>query len=395
MIQSIGTYLPPWGTETSRRPGDDEDVVTMAVAAGLQAISALPSPDVLGVALVSRDLPLLEGGNAAPLLAGLGLPETVDVKEVLGGAPAALAVVADSAPGTLVLAADTSRGAGAAAVFCGHEGRALQVASRVNRSLPVVTRDAQGKVSDYADPRLLRVRGVGVSLERAGVSGKVNIVAGLDGKEASALADGDAPRLATTGASAALLALAAAAERRDGGRVLAVEQAAVAVVDVGSGGSIPIRRNEPAPQPPPIRKMASAADISISLSAYERAFDAKLRLQAARCTSCATLSYPPRYRCLGCGSEAPTDRVELPRHAEVYTAATIHVPVPGLAVPYTVVLAELGDTGVRVLVQLTGVPPGGVAIGDRGTMVFRRVAVRSGVPDYGYAFLPTTREVAA
>jgi uncharacterized OB-fold protein len=79
----------------------------------------------------------------------------------------------------------------------------------------------------------------------------------------------------------------------------------------------------------------------------------------------------------------------------VYTAATIHVPVPGLAVPYTVVLAELGDTGVRVLVQLTGVPPGGVAIGDRGTMVFRRVAVRSGVPDYGYAFLPTTREVAA
>jgi hypothetical protein len=29
-------------------------------------------------------------------------------------------------------------------------------------------------------------------------------------------------------------------------------------------------------------------------------------------------------------------------------------------------------------------------------MVFRRVAVRTGVPDYGYAFLPTdTQEVAA
>ena len=66
----------------------------------------------------------------------------------------------------------------------------------------------------------------------------------------------------------------------------------------------------------------------------------------------------------------------------------VHVPVPGLATPYTVVLAELGDTGVRTLVRLTGAPPGSVAIGDRGRMVFRRVAVRMGVPDYGYAFLP-------
>ena len=73
---------------------------------------------------------------------------------------------------------------------------------------------------------------------------------------------------------------------------------------------------------------------------------------------------------------------------EVYSLATVHVPVPGLATPYTVVLAELGDTGVRTLVRLTGAPPGSVAIGDRGRMVFRRVAVRMGVPDYGYAFLP-------
>jgi uncharacterized OB-fold protein len=51
-------------------------------------------------------------------------------------------------------------------------------------------------------------------------------------------------------------------------------------------------------------------------------------------------------------------------------------------------LAELGDTGVRLLSRLTGVPAGQVAIGDRGRMVLRRVAVRTGVPDYGYGFLP-------
>jgi uncharacterized OB-fold protein len=72
--------------------------------------------------------------------------------------------------------------------------------------------------------------------------------------------------------------------------------------------------------------------------------------------------------------------------------STVHVPVPGLVSPYSLVLAELGDTGVRVLAQLTGAPPGSVAIGDRGTLVLRRVAVRSGVPDYGYGFLPAVRE---
>jgi uncharacterized OB-fold protein len=74
----------------------------------------------------------------------------------------------------------------------------------------------------------------------------------------------------------------------------------------------------------------------------------------------------------------------------------VHVPVPGLATPYTVVLADLGESGVRLVARLTGAPPGSVAIGDRGRMVLRRVAVRSGVPDYGYAFLPAARqEVAA
>jgi uncharacterized OB-fold protein len=99
---------------------------------------------------------------------------------------------------------------------------------------------------------------------------------------------------------------------------------------------------------------------------------------------------------LTCGSEGSTEPFVLSRDAEVYSAVTVHVPVPGLTTPYTVLLADLGDTGVRVLVQLTGAPAGAVAIGDRGRLVFRRVAMRSGVPDYGYGFLPTARvEVAA
>jgi uncharacterized protein len=39
---------------------------------------------------------------------------------------------------------------------------------------------------------------------------------------------------------------------------------------------------------------------------------------------------------------------------------------------------------------VTGAEPGTVAIGDRGRLALRRVAMRSGVPDYGYAFEPET-----
>jgi uncharacterized OB-fold protein len=394
VIESIGTYLPPWGTAGARVPGDDEDVVTMAVAAGLQAIAAVEASAITAVELVSRDLPLFEGGNSAALLAGLGLASSLEVREQIGGAPAALQAVAGAAPGTLVIGADLKGGAGAAATVIGTPGVPFGLAGLVNRSLPVMTRDANGAVTDYGDPRLVRELGVRSSLDQVGVSGKVAAVAGLGGKDAAPLCIGDPPAVATLGASSALFALAALAERRDGGRLLAVEQASGAVGDLASG-SVPVARDEPAPRPPLTLRPATEADIAISLAAYQRAFDAKLRLLAARCTTCGTLSYPHRLRCLGCGSEAPVDSVPLPREAQVYTLATIHVPVPGLATPYTLVLVELGDSGVRLLGRLTGAPAGSVAIGDRGHMVFRRVAVRMGVPDYGYGFLLEPKEEAA
>jgi uncharacterized protein len=390
MIQSIGTYLPAWGTAASRVAGEDEDVVTMAVAAGLGAVASVDPASVCRVVLVSRDLPLLEGGNSAALLAGLGLAASTEVHEELGGAPAALEAVAAAPPGTLVIGSDDTSGAGAAAVLCGSGGPGLSLVSRISRSLPVVTRDAHGAVTDYGDPRLLRERGVGESLRQAGLAGKVAAVAGLGRREAAPLTERDPPRLPTSGASAAVFALAVVGEGGVGGRLLAVEQAAVAAVDLGRG-KVDVSRHEPAPSSMPPGQRSAGPDISVSLAAYERAFDAKLRLEAARCRTCGTLSYPHRYRCLGCGSEDPAELVELPRDAEVYTTATVHVPVPGLVTPYTLVLAELGDSGVRVLVRLTGAPAGAVAIGDRGHLVFRKVAVRSGVPDYGYAFLPADR----
>jgi uncharacterized protein len=172
--------------------------------------------------------------------------------------------------------------------------------------------------------------------------------------------------------------------------VLAFEQASMTAAEVAAGGATVVRV-ERAPQDLPQQRVTPGPEIRISLPAYERAFEAKVRLEAGRCPHCATLALPPRHRCLGCGAEGDAELTELPRDATVYTTTTIHTPVPGLATPYTIAIVELGETGVRLLAQVTGAPPGTVGIGDRGEMVLRRVAERSGIPDYGYAFSPAER----
>jgi uncharacterized OB-fold protein len=382
-ITSIGTYRPRWGSEKGRIAGVDEDAVTLAVAAGLAAMTDIDPAAVTRVVLVSRDLPLLEGGNSAALLAGLGVSAHSPVSEVVGGAPVVLDAVATAAPGTLVVASEIAPSAAASAAFCGTAGVELKPVDSVTRSLPVATRDAQGKRTDYADPRLLRERGVGQSLAQLDQAGPLVAVAGVAGREGPVERTEPFP----TGPSSVLTMLAALIEGGNVGRIAAVEQAAATVAELGAGSATVSRDERPA-APMPKGTYAPGNALPISLSAYDRAFDAKLRLEAARCTKCGTLSYPHRYRCLECGSEQPTESVPLPRVAEIYTLATVRVPVPGLISPYTLTLVELGDTGVRLLVKLTGAEPGSVRIGDRGRLVFRLVAMRSGVPDYGYGFLP-------
>ena len=85
----------------------------------------------------------------------------------------------------------------------------------------------------------------------------------------------------------------------------------------------------------------------------------------------------------------------LPRTGTVYTGVTVRIPVPGLPTPYSLVIVELDGVDVRVLARVTGASAGTVNIGDRGRMVLRLVAVRSGVPDYGYAFCPEEHRAAA
>ena len=117
-VSAIATYLPCWGSAGGRVAGGDEDAVTLAVEAGRAAIDAAAGGGgVQRVVLISRELPLLEGGNAAVLLAGLGLDPEIEVSERLGGAPAALDALSSARPRTLVIAADVQPFAGAGNVL--------------------------------------------------------------------------------------------------------------------------------------------------------------------------------------------------------------------------------------------------------------------------------------
>jgi uncharacterized OB-fold protein len=383
-LSQVGTYLPPWADKSGRVAGPDEDVLTMAVAAGVAALVD-GSDQVNRVVLVSRDLPLLEGGNGGPLLAGLGLPHGTPVVEQVGGAAAALDAVGTASPGTLVIGADVAP-AGAAAALISDSGAELSDGSRVTGSLPVHSRGADGVRRNYEDPRLEWERGNRIAVDRLELVHEPVVAAGVVARYAKALCKGSPPALPTTGASSAIFALAALEEVGAGGLILAVEQASAAALYVRSVPSV--KRDEaPAREPQQLRDNPGP-EISISLAAYERAFEPKLRWEGGKCARCGAIAFPPRYRCLGCGAEGSWSLEPLPRSGEVYSCVTIHVPVPGLPTPYSLAIVQLDGVETRALVKVTGVPAGSIAIGDSGILVLRRVAIRSGVPDYGYAFLP-------
>jgi uncharacterized OB-fold protein len=386
-VASIGTYLPCWGTPARRVVGDDEDAITMAVEAGRAALQS--GGGVERVVLVSRNLPLLESSNAAVLLAGLGLDPELEVDERLGGAPATLDAVSSARPRTLIIGADLDP-AGAAALLTAEDGLWVRTAARVARSLPVRTRNATGTVRDYGDPRLLHERGLVASLAAAWLDTPA-AVAGVDHDRAADLCVGNPPPLPTTGASSGLFALAGMAEAGTTGPLVAVEQASLSGITV-SDGIATVHRREPAARTMPDGVYPDGAQIPISLAAYERAFEAKTRWEAGKFAAhdgTETLDFPPRYRISDDGDLATHyELVPLPRLGTVYTETTVSMPVPGLRTPYSLVIVQLDDVEVRALVKVTGAEPGTVGIGDRGRLTLRRVALRSGVPDYSYMFEP-------
>jgi len=394
-VLSIGTYLPPWTARDRRVKGPDEDALTMAVAAGR---AADPDATAQRVVLVSRDFPLLEGGNGAVLLAALSLPAGTPVAEVLGGAPAVLDQIGSAGDGTLVIASDDNDlSAGAGAVLTGDGGATVTPVARQTRSLPLTARGEDGARHSYVDPRLQREVGVRSTLTRLGLTGTPALAAVTGVPLKQIAGDFDTSRAfgdSIVSAAAIIRLLAHAIEAGTQGLLLAVEQSSISAADLAFGGITPrIARDEFSPRELPKFRVADGVGIPISMPAYARAFEPKIRWEAAIFDESPGIDsapqFPPRLRVNNAGQLATEYRLEpLPRTGTVYTHSTVRIPVPDLPSPYSLAVVQLDDSPVRVLLKVTGVPAGEATIGQSGAVVLRKIATRAGIPDYGYAFWP-------
>ncbi len=395
-IQRIATYRPAWTSGGERVRGWDEDGTTMAVAAGSLLLGAPDPVTPQRVIFLTRTPVLLEGPTEAVLRAALRLGPQVPVELRLGGAPAALDALATALEGTLLLTSDPDAPAAAAAAWIAGTGVGLTVTGRSDTALPARVRPAGEDALVFDDPRLLRERGwrPAVAAAVAAADTAPGLITGVPAKAATALGGRrDLAGVDALGASAPLFGLAALAGSSGESVLVGVDGGAAAAVAVTGATGLEVRREERASNPARADNADTTSRIPSSAAAYERAFAAKVGLLAGRC-ECGAAEIPPRYLCLECGREGASELVPLPHSAEVYSAVTIHTPVPGRPTPYSLAVVEIdgpvsfGDLRVRLLAPVTDVAAGTAAIGDRGRLVLRRLADRETGPDYGYAFQP-------
>jgi uncharacterized OB-fold protein len=118
-----------------------------------------------------------------------------------------------------------------------------------------------------------------------------------------------------------------------------------------------------------------------------REFPQRYRLEAAKCTECGKILYPPRLVCPACGARTFAKET-LPRDGKVVTFTVIRVPPAGFTeqTPLPIALVELTN-GVRLMVQIGDVEdPGKLEIGMPVRLEFRRVSWdgEAGVIFYGH-----------
>jgi uncharacterized OB-fold protein len=379
-IAVLSTYLPSWIDARGRRlPGPDEDVTTLAVAAAT-GLGTGALETVERVVLVTRRPDATLGTFPEVVLQALGLDPATPVEERLGGAPSTLDALLSAAPQTLVIGVDPQAPAAAGAALTGPGGLALERAQTIRHSVPVRTR-ATGDAADrvYDDPRLLRERGWRRALPGVG---EATVVAGLPDRDVGKLAEGSHGVPEALEAASPIFALA-----RESGLVVAVENGHSVSARVTGVAACTVTARTPHTAPETWAPR-TPAEIPASLASYERALEAKVGLKAGECRDCGERSLPPRTRCLRCGGMGTQQLVALPRAGEIYSVVTVRAAVPGKHGPYSLAVVDIAGTSLRMLAHVTDAEAGSARIGDPGALVLRRVAVRAGVPDYGYAFQP-------
>jgi hypothetical protein len=122
-----------------------------------------------------------------------------------------------------------------------------------------------------------------------------------------------------------------------------------------------------------------------------REFPQRYRLEAAKCSGCAKILYPPRETCPAChGTDFET--VVMPRDGKVVTFTVVRVPPAGFTeqTPLPIALVELSN-GVKLMMQIGDVADvEEIEVGMPVRLEFRRISSdgEAGLIFYGHKAVP-------
>lgn len=125
---------------------------------------------------------------------------------------------------------------------------------------------------------------------------------------------------------------------------------------------------------PMLAELASVGPDETTRPFWDACLKRELRLQ--RCAGCGRFRQPPSPGCPHCGSER-CDWPLLSGRGTVFSYTVVHhAALPSLAddVPYAVIVVEPDDApGARVISNLVGTSPDGIAIGMRVEVAWEQV----------------------
>lgn len=123
---------------------------------------------------------------------------------------------------------------------------------------------------------------------------------------------------------------------------------------------------------------------------YHREIPQRYRLEAAKCSKCGKIEYPPRLACSGCGGREFSTEV-LPFEGKLLSYTVIHVAPPGFEdqTPYPLGIVELSN-GVRLTAQICDVKLDDLRVGLPVRLEFRRIQEEgeAGILKYGHKAVP-------
>jgi 3-hydroxy-3-methylglutaryl CoA synthase/uncharacterized OB-fold protein len=453
-LHGVGAATPGWRVPTAeiagawgRRGGrgrvavcaPDEDVLTLAAAAALDALGAagLDAGDVDGLWWGCTRPPFAEGPSHAVLAAALALSPRAGgaltsgsphagMEALLGAADAvaaatvrtALVVVSDGLRPGLGTALEARTGAGAAAIVLSDAAGPAALTVRVTRTHPLLDRyrgDGELDTRDLYDARLFREEMflppvLEVADHLAALEPRAWSLPDPDGRLGRVVADHVGATVVPSAEIYTALGDTAAAAAALGAVVALDVAGSVAIVGTGGGRTtgVVLEVTGPVPGATTSARRVAEEGQSVSYAAalrargqlrpsgetipmgvppesalFARGAEEMVQLLGGKCADCGTINTPPSIHptCIACGG-AKLEPVALARHGVVHTFVVNQtMPAPFVA-PLPIAVVDLDD-GARVMLQVVG-DGTDIRIGSEVDLVLRRYAHERGVPVYGY-----------